>query len=281
LSEPVEATSGNLAPTLPSYARMPLNRCNLPPVILGSLTYQRFPVPLFLDGIRRWRRDLFDRLARLESPGDRARQFIDYMDVSFLLREREAAGWTATVRRDRSKANYRELVRGWMFDPDGQEGAVLKGWVESRFGLVPRYHRGPIRSVPDANYLAYQGAWAAGLYNTNALEAQVDLLYTFCQYEIHRTCTDRNHVRLYRGVNHLDEHEVLASNGRSRTVILNNLSSFTVRRERADEFGDYILTAEVPLPKIAFYSNLLPGLLRGEDEFAVIGGVYEVTVATL
>jgi NAD+--dinitrogen-reductase ADP-D-ribosyltransferase len=269
-----------LTPTLPARARMPLNRCNLPPVILGSLTYQRFPVPLEIDGVRSSHRDLFDRLSRLGSAGDRARQFIDYMDVRFLLNRREDVGWTTGMRRDRSKADHRKLVRGWMFDPDGLEAAVLKGWVESRFGLVPRHHRGPIRGLSDESYLGYREAWAAGLYNTNALEAQLDLLYTFCQDEIHRTCRDRNHVRLYRGVNRLDEHEVLAANGHARTVILNNLGSFTSRRERADEFGDYILSVDVPLPKIAFYCDLLPGLLRGEDEFAVIGGVYEVTFAT-
>jgi NAD+--dinitrogen-reductase ADP-D-ribosyltransferase len=259
---------------------MPLNRCQLPPVILGSLTYQRFPVPLEIDGVLQSHRDLFQRLAISGSTTERARQFVDYMDVHFLLNRREDAGWTASVRKDRSKAHYRKLVRGWMFDADGIEAAVLKGWVESRFGLVPRYHRGPIRSLSDDTYLSYREAWATGLYNTNALEAQLDLLYMFCQTEFDRTCRDRNHVLLYRGVNHLDQHEVLAANGRSRTVILNNLTSFTSRRERADEFGDYILSVEVPLPKVAFHCDLLPGLLSGEDEFAVIGGVYEVAIAT-
>jgi NAD+--dinitrogen-reductase ADP-D-ribosyltransferase len=276
-----EALLSDLAPTLPPRARLPLNRCNLPPVILGSLTYQRFPSALEIDGVLQSHRDLFERLSRLASAGERARQFVDYMDVHFLLNRREDAGWTASMRKDRSRADYRKLVRGWMFDPNGIDAAVLKGWVESRFGLVPRHHQGPIRGLSDVNYLSYREAWATGLYNTNALEAQLDLLYTFCQAEIHRTCLDRNQIRLFRGVNHLDEHEVLAANGHVRTVILNNLSSFTSRRERADEFGDYILSVDVPLPKIAFYCDLLPGLLRGEDEFGVIGGVYEVTYATL
>jgi NAD+--dinitrogen-reductase ADP-D-ribosyltransferase len=265
-----------LGPTLPAYARASLNRCNLPPVILGSLTYQRFPVPLEIDGVRRSHEDLFARLRRLPSAAARAQQFIDYVDVHFLLHHREEAGWTPGVRRDRSRASYRKLVRGWMFDSDCLEGAALKGWVESRFGLVPRYHGGPIRRVSDDSYLAYRESWAAALYNTNALEDQLDLLYAYCQYELHETCRDRAHVRLYRGVRHLDEHEVLSASGRSRTVILNNLSSFTASRARADEFGAAILSADVPLTKIAFYSEMLPDMLHGEDEFAVIGGVYEV-----
>jgi NAD+--dinitrogen-reductase ADP-D-ribosyltransferase len=61
-------------------------------------------------------------------------------------------------------------------------------------------------------------------------------------------------------------------------VLLNNLNSFTQSRERADEFGDYILSVEVPLPKVLFYNRLLPGMLKGEDELVVIGGVYEVRI---
>jgi NAD+--dinitrogen-reductase ADP-D-ribosyltransferase len=268
-------------PSLPSRARLALNRCNLPPIIVGSLTFQRAPMPLALDGMRQLHRDLFDRLGQLGTPAERAAQFVDYMDVRFLLSRREDAGWTAASRSDRSRADYRRLVRGWMFNPDGIEAAVLKGWVESRFGLVPRHHRGPIRTVADETYEAFREDWAAGLYNTNALEGQVDLLYTYCQYELEHTCGDARHMRLYRGVNRLEEHEVLATDGRKRVVILNNLSSFTLRREVADEFGDCILATDVPLPKIAFYSELLPDLLQGEHELAVIGGVYEVEISTM
>jgi NAD+--dinitrogen-reductase ADP-D-ribosyltransferase len=275
-----EASLEPTAPTLPSYARTPINRCNLPPIILGGLTYQRLPDPLEIDGVRRNHRELIERLEGLHTPEARAQQFMDYLDVHFLLRQKEDAGWTPTIKRDRSKADYRKVVRGWMFNPDGLEAAVLKGWVESRFGLVPRYHGATIRRVTDDSYLAFRASWSAGVYNTNALEAQLDLLYTFCQFELTRTCGDRSHIRLYRGVRRLDEHEVLSSSGRSRTVILNNLSSFTSSRERADEFGDMILSADVPYPKVAFHSRVLPAMLRGEDEFAVVGGVYEVRVET-
>jgi len=30
---------------------------------------------------------------------------------------------------------------GWMFNSNGFEGAVLKGWVESRFGIIPNFIR--------------------------------------------------------------------------------------------------------------------------------------------
>jgi len=53
----------------------------------------------------------------------------------------------------------------------------------------------------------------------------------------------------------------------------------TTNRERADEFGNYLLTAQVPLARVACYTRLLPGMLQEEDEHTVIGGLYEVGMA--
>jgi len=268
------------APTLPTEARLPINRCNLPAVVLGSLTFQRHPAPLLIDGVNALHHRLFDELDRFPYPFDRAERFHRYMHAHFLLDDLEEAGLVAGVKRRRGKADYLRTVRGWAFDPDGREAAVLKSWVESRFGLLPRYHRGPILNPEDERYRLFQEERCQGLYNTNALEAQLDLLFTYCQYELRRRFGAQTHLTLYRGVNRLDEHEVLAAPGRrERLVLLNNINSFTSVRERADEFGDQILEVEVPLAKICFYNSLLPGLLRGEDEFTVLGGVYAVHLA--
>src|SRR5664279_2741734 len=48
--------------TLPRDARLPINRCNLPAVVLGGLTYQQYPSPLLIDGVAELHRDLFRRL---------------------------------------------------------------------------------------------------------------------------------------------------------------------------------------------------------------------------
>jgi NAD+--dinitrogen-reductase ADP-D-ribosyltransferase len=48
----------------------------------------------------------------------------------------------------------------------------------------------------------------------------------------------------------------------------------------AGEFGDYLLSAPVPLSKIFCYTGLLPHLLQGEDEHTVIGGIYQVSITT-
>ncbi len=270
-----------LSPSLPRDVRLPINRCNLPADILGSLTFQRHPTPLKLDGVDELHRILFDRLAALPAPAERARVFMGHMDATFSLEHPEEAGYNAAWRYGRAKANYLKVLRGWAFDADGREGAVLKGWVESRFGLLPRHHGGPIRDFSGPAYRHYLEQRSGGLYNTNSLEAQFDLLYSFCQYELARRSPGETHLKLYRGVNRMRGYEELARATRPenpRIVLLNSLNSFTREHERACEFGDSILEVQVPLPKVFFFHDLLPGKLCGEAEFSVIGGVYEVTV---
>ncbi|MFZ2268871.1 MAG: NAD(+)--dinitrogen-reductase ADP-D-ribosyltransferase [Azonexus sp.] len=267
-------------PSLPRDARLPINRCNLPAVVLGGLTYQQHPSPLLIDGVAELHADLFRRLAAA-APEARGEVFRDYMTVRFQLEWLEEMGYTGHAKA-RAKANYSRMIRGWSFDSDSREGAVLKGWVESRFGLTPRYHGQPLRDPSAEAYLRYQEMRSHGLYGTNALESQFDLVYTFCQYELALRHGGARHVTLYRGTNRLADHEVLApGEGGRHVILLNNLSSFTCSRERACEFGDYILSVEVPLTKIFFHCGLLPGILQGEDEFLVIGGAVDVGLSTI
>jgi NAD+--dinitrogen-reductase ADP-D-ribosyltransferase len=278
-----ETDTGDTPPTLPGFARLPVNRCNLPAVILGSLTFQLHPVPLHLDGVAELHQALFQTLAGLATPVERAVRFREYMTANFRLDHLEEAGYEerAGARRGRNRADYLRMLRGWLFDADGREAAVLKSWVESRFGLLPRSHQGPLGTFDGDNYQRFLAARSQGLYNANALEFQLDLLYTYCQYELATLPPERRHLTLYRGVNRLEEHEILArTNWRSAVLLLNNLSSFTANRERACEFGDVILESQVPFPKVLFFPGLLPDLLRGEEEYLVIGGVYQVRVVS-
>jgi len=270
--------------TLPEEACLPINRCNLESAVLGSLTYQYHPVPLEIDGIHPFHDDLFRALAALPTHAERARRFMDYMTVHFRLEKLEEAGLEPgrRKRKKRANANYLRMLRGWSFDSDGREGAVLKNWVETRFGLLARHHAGPLSGGNSKERRAYVRQASAGIFATNAIEAQLDLLYSYCQYELAFQHPHARHLTLYRGINHLGEHEVLEQGGHRRCyVLLNNLNSFTACRERADELGDYILEARVPLPKIFSFNLLLPGMLKGEDELIVIGGVYEVEITTL
>jgi NAD+--dinitrogen-reductase ADP-D-ribosyltransferase len=272
------ATTSRLS--LPRYARLPVNRCNLPAAILGSLTFQHYPVPLILDGVAELHRGLFDLLDTLTDAKERAQAFMLHLSSAFFLTQPEQAGLTANTALNRVKADYLRMVRGWAFDADGREGAVMKGWAESRFGLLQRYHGGPIRDFSGDTYRRYLEMRSAGLYGTNALEAQLDLLYSYCQYELARLHPGRTHLSLYRGVNRVGDYETLAVlDDKRRVVLLNSLSSFTASRERADEFGDQLLSAEVPLSKIFYHTRLLPEMLKGEEEYVVIGGLYEVSIA--
>lgn len=266
-------------PRLPKEAYLSINHCNLPAAILGGLTFQRHPAPLLLDGVAELHVRLFRQLAALSDPEARARHFMDYMTVYFRLEALEEVGLTPGRPKSklRGRADYLRMVRGWAFDPNSREGAVLKGWVESRFGLLTRYHGGLLSDRTQDAYLHFIEARSHGLYNTNALETQLDLLYTYCQYELHRQQSDTTHLTLYRGFNRFSDDQVLTQIDRRRwIVLLNNLSSFSVQRERAEEFGDHLLRTQVPLSKLFFYNRVLPGMLKGEDEYVVIGGIYEV-----
>lgn len=276
---PTHCRGDDKGASLPRDARLPINRCNLPAVVLGGLTYQQYPSPLLIDGVAELHGDLFRRLLAV-APEARAEVFRDYLTVHFRLERPEEMGFSGH-KKGRAKANYVRMIRGWSFDADSREGAVLKGWVESRFGLMPRYHGQSLRDPTGDAYNRYLEMRSQGLYGTNALEAQLDLVYSFCQMDLQLRHPGARQVTLYRGVNRMADHEVLAKGeGGRHVILLNNLNSFTCSRERACEFGDYIVTVNVPLTKIFYYCGLLPGVLQGEDEFLVIGGVVDVTLST-
>ncbi|MBN1006934.1 NAD(+)--dinitrogen-reductase ADP-D-ribosyltransferase [Amphritea pacifica] len=278
-------------PTLPAYARLPVNHCNYPAIILGSLTFQRYPEAIFLDNVATFHQPLFNRLDNIEAAADRAVAFEAYMQASFLLSAPEEAGYQATERESdtlnavrqnnkkaRHKADYRRLLRGWLFDSDSREAAVMKGWVESRFGLLARNHKGPLRDFESDTYINYTQERSAGLYNTNSLESQLDLLYSYCQYELHRRLPNQRHYQLYRATNRLNEYDTLFQGSKSSSaVILNNLTSFSSNLEQCDSFGDTLLQCQVPFSKILFFPDLLPGAFRCESEYIVLGGLYQVS----
>jgi NAD+--dinitrogen-reductase ADP-D-ribosyltransferase len=265
--------------SLPAYARLPINRCNLPSVILGGLSFQQQPTTLVIDGIHELHKDLFSTLDSMQAHEQRATYFMDYMAVHFRLHKPEEAGLEPGENSKRVNADYLRILRGWLFDADSREAAVLKSWVESRFGLLTRHHKENLGDYSGDVYQVFLQERSKGLYATNALEAQIDLLYSYCQYELALAYPANHSLKLFRGVNRIDSYEILERQDRHQaTVLLNNLNSFTSNRERADEFGDYILEADIPWQKILFYSNLLPGMLSGENEMLVIGGIYRVRI---
>jgi NAD+---dinitrogen-reductase ADP-D-ribosyltransferase len=254
------------------------NLCNLPPWEIASREYNENPTPLSIQGIRTTHRHFFAMLERLESWAERARSYEDYMEVAFHLhqwrREKDPTGMLSL------KNSYLRFLRGWLFDANSVEGAVMKGWVESRLGIPPTFHRKLILDRQSEAYLDYMRDRLNAAARTNAIFSQLDLLYEFVQYELSRRDPDRTHMTLYRGVYDFTEHTIIAqADSRHATVRLNNLNSFTRDFERAWEFGTIVIEARVPVSKIFFDGAFLhAGILRGEEEVLVIGGEYDVVL---
>jgi NAD+--dinitrogen-reductase ADP-D-ribosyltransferase len=252
--------------------------------VLGDLSFQANPKQILIDGVAQLHKRLFEELSKQSELELRSRLFVQYMKAHFRLDSLDDAGYSAAITVDRSRANYLRILRGWFFDSDSQEGAIIKSWVESRFGLIPRYHHGPIHDIEDEGYARFVSQRSRGLYNTNALEAQLDLLYSYCQYELSRRHPDKKSVVLYRGQNGTQSLEQLPVQDKdhksksSITLLLNNINSFTTEEDRAGEFGDLVIRVEVPFAKLLFFSGLMTGIMTSEREYAVIGGLYRVTL---
>jgi len=173
------------------------------------------------------------------------------------------------------------LLRAWGADSNGQAGAVLKAWVESRFGILATYHNGRLADHAGARE-AFNLDRMRGSAKSIGVLMQLDLLYTFCQDELRRRFPNIRWKTLYRGTHDPEEYSIHGPNrqgagGRDILVQLNNLSSFTSDSEVAWEFGSSAWEVVVPLPKIVFFSGLLPkSLLSGESEHLVLGGYYNV-----
>lgn len=252
-----------------------LNLCNLPPWIVGSREFNGDPRPLEIQGVLRANRFLFERLDNVDTPTERATVFNDYMSVQFHLHEWQNENTTTACRSIRN--SYLRFLQGWGVDSNSIEGAVLKGWVESRFGIPPTYHKGCLKEAVD-EVSAYVIDRMVGSARTNAISSQLDVLYAYTQYELKRQHPAKRWLRLYRGTYDATEHEELERLGPRQAIVrLNNLVSFTSERERAWEFGTTVWSVEVPTCKVFFYGDLFPNsILKGENEYLIIGGEYLV-----
>lgn len=262
------------------------NLVGIPVGRLNSAAFNDAPEPLHIGGVREANRTLFTLLSLIDDPTIAARAFETYMTTLFGLTVRGSdadaparAEPSAGPQRRHYRADYLRLLRGWAYDSNGPEGAVLKGWVESRFGLAPTFHKEPIRRFSSPQWMTYVEDKMSSRFHSNAIWSQLDLLYEFSQWTLGRRSDPvRRYCLLFRGVNDFDEHQIIERLDK-RTVIvrLNNLVSFTADRDVATWFGDIIMEARVPFEKILFFNTLLPHHpLKGEGEVLVIGGDYRV-----
>lgn len=248
---------------------------NYSPWVLAAREFNDDPQPITIGIARQDNRHLFEKLDVEPDPAARGGIFNDYMSVKFQLHDwpSHAAGARRSL-----KNSYVRFLRGWAVDSNSIEGAVLKSWVESRLGLPPTFHRGAVLDGSEASNMPYEVDRMRGNARTNAILSQLDVLYEFCQYELARRLPGERWLTLWRGTCDAEDYSLLVRGPSRRACItMNNLSSFTSDRECAWEFGSTVWEARVPLVKIFFFSGLLPdSLLKGENEYLVIGGEYDV-----
>ena len=250
------------------------HHCNLPSFALGTLAYQDDPQPIELAGV--WYDDcqLFSHLDTLTDPAKRGEFFHSYMTSRFLLTQ-----WAEyeVSARQKLRYSYVQFIHGWGADSNAHAGAVLKAWVENRFGLPPTFHGGRLPDDPEA-CIRYQEDRRKNAAMIPAIMMQLDVLYTFAQYEMMRRYPCERWLTLYRGTHDPQEYAIRPSAPGTDTLVrLNNISSFTSDREVAWEFGSAVWAVRVPVTKIVCFSGLLPPqLLGGESEYLVLGGEYRV-----
>jgi NAD+--dinitrogen-reductase ADP-D-ribosyltransferase len=263
------------------------NLVGVPSLVLASTAFNSNPVGLAIAGTCESHSGLFALLNSSRDLTDARDMFAHYLLIAFGLRKparHELASLGAAEQR-RWRSSWRKLLQGWGMDSNGTAGAVLKGWVESRFGLVPSFHKAPLARFPSDAWITYLQEKATSRHHNNNIHQQLDLLYEYCQWALrtHPPASDgaasTRHLRLWRGSNRFEEQiSVDQLQARRCTVRLNNLVSFSQSQEAASCFGDWVFEVQVPVCKVLVFPGLLPGqVLQGEQEVLALGGDYEVT----
>lgn len=249
------------------------NLINIPTYMFVSNEYNLNVLPITISGVWQYYEDIFLTIKRASTIKDAALTFTNAMDTLFSLNEKY---------NGKKLGSYTRLLKGWLFDSNSIEGAVMKGWVESRFGITPFFHKEIIDDINCEAYYAFMMEKMDSRHNKNLIFHQLDLLYTYTQCILETFYRKQlPKITLYRGVNDLSEHLVVKEYDKTKICIeQNSLVSFTSDREIASQFGDYILTSEIPYTKIVFFSEVLPGLsFCGEKEYLVLGGRYDTHIS--
>ncbi|MDE2371655.1 MAG: NAD(+)--dinitrogen-reductase ADP-D-ribosyltransferase [Burkholderiales bacterium] len=266
------------------------NLVGLPTPLLASIAFNAHPQPLHIGGARESAVGLFALLDRCGSADEAREVFAHYMKLAFGLAkpqprvvanaaQADAAPACAAEQR-RWRTSYLKLLQGWGMDANGAAGAVLKSWVESRFGLVPTFHKSALARYPSPAWIAYLEEKTSSRYHSNNVFQQLDLLYEFCQWMLARfqLLGPAPRLTMWRGSTRCEEQITAGSLRRRRcTMRLNNLVSFSLSPAEAGCFGDWVLQAQVPLCKVLFLPGLVDRkLLQGEAEVLAIGGDYSM-----
>lgn len=255
-----------------------LNLINCPISYFASPAFNQNPLPVSINSVREMNPKLFETMDRFEID-DVPKLFMEHMRVMFEL------DTEIEIRmKKRRPISYLRMMRGWFFDSNRPEGAVLKGWAESRFGLRTLYHQQWLKEMTDPNYIDYINQRLHPRFHNNSIYAQFDLLYEYCQYFWQRFGSDTGKTVLFRGINSLEKDVSIIEKISKKVIIVRNncLNSYSSSDERASEFGDVILKVTVPFQKLFCSPEIIPGKLPTyENEYLVLGGDYLSEVVDL
>ena len=210
------------------------NLVGVPTHLLASTAFNANPVSLSIAGTREAHPGLFSLLNGSRDLNEARDMFAHYLLIAFGLRKpaRHELAALGPAEQRRWRSSWRKLLQGWGMDSNGTAGAVLKGWGESRFGMVPTFHKAPLARFPSAAWVTYLQEKASSRHHSNNIHQQLDLLYEFCQWALRHAVLPGvptgKHLRLWRGSNRCEE-QLIAGRLQDRhcTVRLNNLVSFS------------------------------------------------------
>jgi len=228
------------------------NLVGVPAPVLASAAFNAHPLPLRIAGAREANAGLFALLERSSDADEARAMFAHYMSIAFawpgLPRRRPICryGGIPTLARELPPAAARLGARC-----ERARRAVLKGWVESRFGLVPSFHKAPLARFPSPAW------WLSRREGVQPLSQQLHLSAARPAVRVLPVAAgplpgagdsgEGTHVSLWRGSTRCEEQLVEGTLRERRcTVRLNNLVSFSRSREEAECFGDWVLRARVP-----------------------------------
>jgi len=265
------------------------NLVGLPTAVLGSVEFNAHPLPLHIAGARESQPGLFALLDRSSSLIEAGEVFVHYLAIAFGLRRPDAADLASlgAAEQRRWRSSWRKLLQGWGMDANGAAGAVLKAWVESRFGMVPLFHKAPLGRFPSAAWVTYLEEKTSGRLQNNCIHQQLDLLYEFCQWAQARHTLppgdghSATHLQLWRGSTRCEE-QLVSGHLRDRACRMrfNSIASFSLSRDEAGCFGDWVFSVQMPRSKVLLLPGLLPGqLLQGEQEVLALGGEFDVVAS--
>lgn len=255
------------------------NLVGIPAQLLAAVDFNDDPQRLRIATTRATHRGLFALLDEVRSLQEAAGIFSHYMRVAFGIGQPQE-----DTKGRHWRSSYTKLLQGWGFDANSPQGAVLKGWVESRFGIVPTFHGGRLEEFPSEPWMRYLEEKLSSRFHNNCIQLQLDVLYEYCQWCLENFppfTNDGRFVTLYRGIER-SEADFLRGSVAERWGVLrfNNVVSFSVDREQADPFGEWLVKTRIPFERLLFFPGLLGDrVLTGEGEVLVIGGDFRVDVS--